>query len=168
MKLNQITTQGPFNGKGKVCESILRALPQWFSIEEALVQYIREIDELPTILAFLNNKCVGFLTLKQHYKYTAELHIMGVNPEYHRHGIGRTLVSYAESILQQQGIEYWQVKTLAFSHPDQFYAQTREFYIAMGFRPLEEFTQIWGEANPCLIMVKYLCKQEEIDPESKS
>ncbi|BAZ66772.1 hypothetical protein NIES4106_15240 [Fischerella sp. NIES-4106] len=157
MKLNQISTQGYFYAKGKDCESILRALPQWFSIEKAIIQYIREIDNLPTILAFTNNKCVGFLTFKRHYTYTAELYIMGVHPHYHRHGIGRTLINYAESILQQQGIEYWQVKTLASSHPDQFYTQTREFYLAMGFRPLEEFTQIWGEANPCLIMVKYLC-----------
>jgi hypothetical protein len=27
---------------------------------------------------------------------------------------------------------------------------------ARGFRPLEELTAIWGEANPCLIMVKRL------------
>ncbi|WP_315788377.1 GNAT family N-acetyltransferase [Fischerella sp. JS2] len=137
MKLNQISTQGLFYGKGKVCESIIRALPQWFSIEEAIAQYTQEIDDLPTILACINHKCIGFLTWKQHYKYAAELYIMGVIPHYHRNGIGRTLINHAESILQQQGIEYWQVKTLAFSHPDQFYTQTREFYLAMGFRPLE-------------------------------
>jgi hypothetical protein len=26
----------------------------------------------------------------------------------------------------------------------------------MGFRPLEEFPQIWDAQNPCLIMVQYL------------
>ena len=31
-----------------------------------------------------------------------------------------------------------------------------ELYAARGFRRLEELTAIWGEANPCLIMVKHL------------
>lgn len=29
-------------------------------------------------------------------------------------------------------------------------------HAARGFRPLEELTAIWGEANPCLILVKQL------------
>ena len=38
--------------------------------------------------------------------------------------------------------------------PDANYAATRAFYAAMGFRPLEEIGRIWGEDNPCQIMVK--------------
>ena len=49
-----------------------------------------------------------------------------------------------------------QVKTLGPSHPSEHYAATRQFYVARGFRPLEELTEIWGEDNPCLIMVKRL------------
>ena len=49
-----------------------------------------------------------------------------------------------------------QVKTLSESHPDAGYAKTRAFYRAMGFHPLEEFKTLWGEANPCLLMVKKL------------
>jgi hypothetical protein len=26
----------------------------------------------------------------------------------------------------------------------------------MGFRPLEEFPELWGDANPCLQMIKSL------------
>ncbi len=81
---------------------------------------------------------------------------MGVRPEYHRQGIGGALVNRVESILRQQSIEYWQVKTLACSHPDTFYAGTRAFYFSMGFRPLEVFTQLWGEDNLCMLMVKRL------------
>jgi ribosomal protein S18 acetylase RimI-like enzyme len=47
-----------------------------------------------------------------------------------------------------------QVKTLGPSRPDEHYAKTRAFYEALGFRPLEEFKQIWDENNPCLVMVK--------------
>ena len=36
------------------------------------------------------------------------------------------------------------------------YGRTRRFYRARGFRPVEELTAIWGEENPCLIMVERL------------
>ncbi|GAX41904.1 hypothetical protein NIES4075_29010 [Tolypothrix sp. NIES-4075] len=156
MKLSNIELVGSFYDKAEVCESILRALPQWFGKEAALIQYLKDIEMLPSLLAVVNNQCIGFLTFKLHNEYAAELYIMGVRPEYHRQGIGCALVRRVESILRQQSIEYWQVKTLASSHPDKFYAQTRAFYFSMGFRPLEVFTQLWGEANPCMLMVKRL------------
>ena len=142
--------------KSKICESILRSLPQWFGIENALLQYVEEIKKLPTLLAVVGDEYAGFLSFKQHNKYTAELYVMAIYPKYHRQGIGRALIHHTESILCQQGFEYWQVKTLAPSHPSPFYGRTRDFYQAMGFRPLEEFTKLWGEDNPCLIMIKYL------------
>ena len=155
-KHNNIRILKSFSQHSKVCESILRSLPQWFGIEQALIKYLEEIEKLPTLLAQVDNRYVGFLTFKRHNRYAAELYIIGIYPEYQRCGIGRTLVRHAESILRQQNIEYWQVKTLAASHPDPFYKQTRAFYLAMGFRPLEEFTQLWGKDNPCLLMIKHL------------
>ena len=139
-----------------ICESILRSLPQWFGIEAALIQYLKEIESLPTLFASIENQYVGFLSYKQHNQYAAELYVMGVRVEHRRKGIGKALVSHAETILRKQKLEYWQVKTLAASHADRFYAQTRAFYLAMGFRPLEELTQLWGKDNPCLVMVKCL------------
>jgi ribosomal protein S18 acetylase RimI-like enzyme len=153
---SQIKLIDPFSQQSKICESILRALPQWFGIETALIQYLEEIEKLPTLLALVESKYVGFLSFKQHNKYAAELSVMGIYPEYQRCGIGSALVRHAESILCQQKIEYWQVKTLAASHSDPFYAQTRAFYFAMGFRPLEELTQLWGQDNPCLLMVQLI------------
>jgi GNAT superfamily N-acetyltransferase len=81
---------------------------------------------------------------------------MGVLPVRQGTGIGTTLVEHAEELLRGTGVEYLQVKTLAPSHPDEHYARTRRFYQARGFRPLEELTAIWGDENPCLIMVKRL------------
>lgn len=152
----QLKLEDSFFEKSKICESILRALPQWFGIEEALLQYVDEIEKLSTALALINNEYAGFLSFKQHNKYTAELYVMAVCSKYQRQGVGRALVRHVELILRQQGFEYWQVKTLAASHPSPFYARTRDFYQAMGFRPLEEFTQLWGQDNPCLLMVKCL------------
>lgn len=47
------------------------------------------------------------------------------------------------------------MKTLGPSRDDPHYSQTRQFYQAVGFAPLEE-TNLSGDANPCLIMVKHL------------
>ncbi len=75
---------------------------------------------------------------------------------WHGQGVGRALVEQAEQVLRAEHVEYFQVKTLSDSHPDPGYAKTRAFYLALGFRPLEEFKTLWGEATPCLMMVKYL------------
>ncbi len=149
-----IIVKGPLLGKSSVCEPILRSLPEWFGMEQSNIQYIKDVEVLPTFLAFMDDKAAGFLTLKQHNEYAAEIHIMGVLPEAHRKGIGRALLTKAEDYLKQNGIEYLQVKTLGLSHPDRHYARTRAFYFAIGFRPLEEFKGLWE--NPCLLMVKAL------------
>lgn len=148
--------EGPSFGQSATCEPILRALPAWFGIEEAIVHYIGEIQRLPTFLAYTADAVIGFLSLKQHNPYAAEVYVMGVCAEVHRRGIGKALLQQAEVFLQKQGVEYLQVKTLAPSHPDPHYAKTRAFYLSVGFRPLEELTALWGEQNPCLLMIKRL------------
>ena len=153
-----ITLQGPLLGQSSVCAPILRALPEWFGIEEATRQYIRDVETMPTFLATFEDRVVGFLTFRQHSRYAAEVHVMGVHPQAHRQGVGRALIQAVEAHLQAQGIEYLQVKTLSPAHPDKNYAKTRAFYRSMGFRPLEEFPDLWGEQNPCLQMIKGLSK----------
>jgi ribosomal protein S18 acetylase RimI-like enzyme len=156
----EFTLQGPLLGQSSVCAPILRALPEWFGIEEATRQYIRDVETMPTFLATVDEGVVGFLTFRQHSQYAAEIHVMGVHPQAHRQGVGRALMQALEVHLQGQGIEYLQVKTLSPAHPDRNYATTRAFYHAMGFRPLEEFTDLWGEQNPCLQMIKSLVKKD--------
>ncbi len=151
-----IIVKGPFLGRSFVCEPILRSLPQWFGIEEATNQYILDIEESPTFLAQDGDESVGFLTLVEHSAYSVEIHVMAVLPEMHRRGVGKALVREAERYLRRRGIEYLQVKTLSARHPDEFYARTRRFYLAMGFRPLEEFPDLWGPGNPCLQMIRHL------------
>jgi ribosomal protein S18 acetylase RimI-like enzyme len=154
-----IEVSGPHDGCADLCAPILRALPAWFGIEEATAAYIRATEELPTFLATPKDQqdgCSGFLTLKHHTDAAAEIYVMGVRPEAHRRGVGRALVTAAENYLRSLGIAYLQVKTLSSAHPDENYAKTRRFYQAMGFSPLEELPELWGPANPCLLMVKYL------------
>jgi N-acetylglutamate synthase-like GNAT family acetyltransferase len=143
-------------GESVVCECLLRALPGWFGIESSIVQYAKDIETMPTLIAKTDGEAVGFVTIKSHNEFSAEIHVMAVRREMHRVGVGGRLIERAEAKLRAEGIEYLQVKTLAPSIPDEGYAKTRAFYAAMGFRPLEEFADIWDKDNPCLLMVKKL------------
>lgn len=51
--------------------------------------------------------------------------------------------------------EYFEVKTLGPSRVDASFEGTRRFYLASGFRPVEENQTMWDD-NPCLIMIKHL------------
>jgi len=147
---------GPQLETSALCTPILRSLPGWFGIEESILQYSSRIEHLPTFLAKTSENVIGFLSIKQHNPYSAEILVMGIRPEVQRHGIGRELLNAAQNWLRQQGVEYLQVKTLGPSNDDPNYAKTRDFYEAVGFRPLEELPQIWDEHNPCLILIKRL------------
>lgn len=138
-----------------VCERMLRALPEWFGIEEALTAYVKEAEVMDTWLALCDGEPAGFLTLRMHNVHAAEIQVMAVLPHLHRRKIGGALVAYAETWLRARSTVYLQVKTLGPSRPNEHYARTRGFYERMGFVPLEE-NRLWGGTNPCLIMVKHL------------
>ncbi len=151
-----LTIEGPLLGQSDICVPLLRLLPDWFGLEAAILNYEREIAGLPTFLAKADGNVSGFLSVKQHTPYAAEILVMAVHPGVQRGGIGRALVQAAEAWARGLKIEYMQVKTLGPSRPDEGYARTRAFYEAMGFRPLEELAQIWDADNPCLILIKKL------------
>jgi GNAT superfamily N-acetyltransferase len=103
-----------------------------------------------------NNFVVGFLTLWHRSPTAAEIYVMAVLPDYHRHGVGRLLQAAAEEYLRAEGVRYLHVKTLSDKHPDEGYKKTRAFYFAMDFTLLEEFPDLWGEHNPCWQLIKTL------------
>jgi len=151
-----IRIDGPAIGRASLCEPILRALPLWFGIESSIVQYVKDIEVMPTFLAVADDVVLGFLTVNRHNDYAAEIHVIAVLSELHDSGVGSKLLREAETWLLSLGVEYLQVKTLGPSKPNKEYARTREFYFAKGFRPLEELKELWGGSNPCLILVKRL------------
>lgn len=137
------------------CERILRSLPEWFGIEEALVDYVADIASMDTWGAFEGDTMRGFITVRRHFERAGEVHVMGVDEAHHRRGIGKALLRAAEDWLAEQGVRWVQVKTLGPSHPDEGYARTRAFYEAHGYEPLEESESRWP-GNPCLQMIKPL------------
>ena len=143
-------------GSGDICRTILDSLPAWFGIPAAVEDYIAVADRSPTVIASLGERDVGLLTLMRHNPYAAEIYVMAVLPEFHRQGIGRALIAHAEQVLAADGVEFLQVKTLGPSRPDEGYERTRAFYSSYGFRPLEEFPDLWDPENPALQMIKVI------------
>jgi GNAT superfamily N-acetyltransferase len=141
-------------GAGPACRRILAALPTWFGIPASVEDYVAVADRTPTVVASLDDSDVGLSTIVRHSEYAAEVYVMGVLPEFHRHGIGQAMLRHAEGVLATEGIEFLQVKTLSPRHPDEGYRRTRAFYLAYGFRPLEEFPTLWSPDQPALQMVK--------------
>jgi GNAT superfamily N-acetyltransferase len=84
------------SGEDGSCEEILRALPEWFGIEEALVQYVRDLPGLETYGAEASSGLIGFIALRSHNRYSSEIHVIGVRPEHHKQGLGRALIAHAE------------------------------------------------------------------------
>ncbi len=154
--MNEVTVRSITQDRGKICNEILRALPLWFGIESSIQRYVSDTDGLTTFVAFVGDRPVGLVSIKTHNEYTVELYVLAVHPEFHRRGIGRLLVQAVEAHLKQLNYEFLSVKTLSPSRPSAEYEKTRTFYTAIGFKPVEEFKTLWGEANPCLLMIKAL------------
>lgn len=142
--------------KSRITEQILRQLPEWFGNEASLLDYIETVKGKLFYVAYDGDHAVGFLCSKVHNQYTADIYVTGILKQYHRRGIGKELVAITERHLTKKGYKMFMVKTLGASSDYEFYKRTREFYISVGFYPLEEFKEIWDEENPCLIMVKSL------------
>ena len=111
---------------------------------------------MPFWVAYDGESPVGFIALKVHNAYTAEICVMGILRDYHRQGIGKKLIACCEEFCRESNFEYLTVKTLDGSAQSKSYEKTRQFYTAIGFRALEVFPLYWDKDNPCLFMAKYL------------
>src|SRR5262245_46342549 len=146
------------SGEHAACEAVLRALPDWFGIEESLRQYVADAAntaKFETYVADDAGRVIGFVTLRRHFAESGEIHCLGAMPEFHGRGIGRALVAKSEEVLRGGGAVYFHLKIMGPSRPCEFYARTLAFYRAIGFVPLEEIHGLWGKI-PCLVLVKKL------------
>jgi len=145
--------------KSAICDLILHALPNWFGVETSIIDYIDKVKLMPFWAAFDGEKPIGFSALTVHNSYTSEVCVMGIIEAYHRRGIGHRLIECCELFCSDHQMEFLTVKTLDGSAPSNGYAKTRQFYLALGFRPLEVFPLHWDKENPCLFMAKHLRKK---------
>ncbi len=143
-------------GQSDICREVLAALPDWYGIPEANENYAKESASLPFAAAYEDAKVIGFIALKHHFDTTTEVFVFGVKPDWHRKGVGRRLVAWAEDQARGLGHTLLSVKTLSPSNPDEGYRRTRAFYTGIGFQLVEEFPDLWDADNPSVLMVKPL------------
>ncbi|HOO59370.1 MAG TPA: GNAT family N-acetyltransferase [Candidatus Mcinerneyibacteriales bacterium] len=142
--------------KEEICSRILSDLPEWFGIPEALERYIRDSREKYMAAVREGEEYVGFVSLHEHNRYSAEIFVMGILKRCQRRGYGKMLIEKCEEVLKERNFVFLTVKTLSSAHPDLHYTRTRRFYSSMGFLPLEEFPDLWGKENPCLMLAKVI------------
>ena len=134
-------------------ERLLRGLPEWFGIEQSLLDYVEHSRTLPTTVAVDSGVVIGACVVRRHYPLAAEIELLAVSRDRHRQGIGRRLVDHVAGALALDGVRLLQVKTFGPSGDSLEYERTRAFYEAVGFIPLEELRELWDAENPCLILV---------------
>ena len=140
------------------CENIIRTLPTWFGLESLIKKWSTQTNELPTFVAEIEGKIIGFLSLKIHFTPSAEISLFAVDKTFRGKGIGGSLLNYLENWAKLKGVNYIQIKTLPDSHPSASFAESRMFYKNKGYVPLEVIEMIpsWSTDNSCLIYIKYL------------
>lgn len=84
-----------------------------------------------------------------------DIFVMGVKKRFHRKSVGKRLIAAYEEAAKKIGYSYSQVKTVAAGHYPE-YDVTNQFYVSLGYKPLEVFPALWDEKNPCQIYIKYL------------
>ena len=138
--------------KENIAKTILESLPDWFGIPESIEEYVADTKGKPFFCAYDEDIPIGFLYLKETGQHTVELAVMGVLKEYHRQGIGRTLVEHAKNEAKRLGYSFIQVKTVQMGRYG-IYDDTNHFYRSLGFKELEVFPMLWDEWNPCQIYI---------------
>lgn len=147
---------GPQLDRAAECEAVLRTLPGWFGIEHALAMYKNDTEKLPTFAIEQDNRIIGFLTLREHFPTSWEVHCMAIEAQSRGKHLGTKLLEHAEDWLRARSVEFLQVKTVAATSKSAEYAQTRKFYEAQGFVPVEIFPELWDPWNPALQSIKCL------------
>lgn len=138
---------------GAECASILAELPEWFGIPQSNADYAEAAERERAWVAQEARETLGVMVLMDHGFAAIDVHLLAVRRRSHRQGVGKALIGKALAVTRALGKPYLTVKTQGPSAGYESYDRTRRFYEAVGFQGLEEFTEIWGPENPCLIMI---------------
>ncbi len=117
-----------------------------------------EIEKLDTYTAWVNGELVGFFSVKYHFEQSIDLYVLGIKRDFHGRGIGSQLYKLIETDMKNKKVTYIQVNTLSPKAKNKDYLLTLKFYLKIGFVPLEEFPDLWGEDGytPCLQLIKHI------------
>lgn len=131
-------------------ERVLRGLPDWLGIDEAICSYVEDAAHLRSYLAVRDGGVTGIALLKQHFPLCAEIHLLAVQQDAHRRGIGSALLSAMEDDLSTQGIRYLLVHTVgpSFDSPPHAVVKASSNSSARADAGIRRFTDFVAPAAP--------------------
>ena len=110
-----------------------KSLRQWFT-ELGVQQIAGDLRTQKGLVALEDENVAGFVTYAVAVdERVAELTWIAVHPNFHRKGIGRSLVEALEEVLVSLGVSAIEVSTVADTVEYEPYTRTRSFYHALGF-----------------------------------
>lgn len=154
MNIKSVTS---IEDKIEICKNIIEELPEWFD-EQGRKDYVANIENTQVWAYFVDEKPVGFISIKNNNEFTSEIYVFGILKQYHRSGVGSQLMETVYNKLVSDNVKLLVVKTLDESADYEPYNRTRNFYLKQGFIPVDVYEKIWNEENPCLLMVKVVGK----------
>lgn len=134
--------------------------PTWFT-ESALEEITHAVRYETGYVALENGVPVGFVTYKlSEDGVTAELTWIGVRSDFHRKGVGRSLVEAVEQEISGKGFKALEVSTVAATVNYEPYDLTRKFYHAIGFADVTVEPKGFPSGDDKLLLRKRLRKNE--------
>ncbi len=138
--------------KEQVCREVLSAFPEKLEREKSIEEFAQKCRTMPVWADVDGDVVRGVAVLRETSPCAAEIFVICVRKEFQRHKIGKALFTALLNYARRQGYEYLQVKTIK-NGVCQEYDSANVFYQSLGFRELEVLP-IWGEENPCQILIR--------------
>ena len=127
------------------CAEITRKLPRWFGRPEANANYVRGMANRIVYASFIDEKVAGLIGLEFHFTTTCNVWWLGVDPAFHRRGIGRALLDRSIVEARTRGCLQMAVETMSPRANSPEYNLTRRFYQELAFVPFVEFEPSPGD-----------------------
>src|SRR5580693_2526289 len=96
-----------------ILETLTARLPEWFAQGESNRHYAEQAEILGAWVARIGGRAGGLLLLKRHSAVSAEVYWLGVDPDYHRQGIGKALIGAVDGGLGKKKFRF-----LSFRRPN--------------------------------------------------
>ncbi len=140
----------------EACDRIIASLPYHFGDSAGRAECAEAVRSRPGLVACLEGRPVGFLTVERHGPESAEITWLAVEDAGRGRGIGTALVRELCRRLRGDGCRLMLVHTLAESLPEpgvvDGYARTRAFYRRLGFISAREYPDLWP-SSPAQLFV---------------
>jgi ribosomal protein S18 acetylase RimI-like enzyme len=142
--------------KSTLCRKITAKLPEYFGIPEANEKYAEGIKTKEVFACYLPGmEPIGIIAIYKLFPNNADIYWLGIDPEFHRQGIGRKLMETAVEYCKEDNCQTITVETLSPKENDPNYLKTYAFYKKLGFMPLFEL-QPYGPEFSMVYMAKIL------------